>query len=216
MNIKKIISLLVIIAMICLSVVSFAACNDNGGDNAAGSNGAENAEGEAGPEPQSFLREAATGDRNNYGGSVGYEFEVLSDITVSAVGRPLNGEMNRPHTIRIWEVSTQTLLASAEVTPDSPLDALGFKTAPLNAPLMLKAGERYRIVSSEEVDGDMWYDVGVSEDDAADLVPSNTALITTPVFTNENEWDSYPANEWNPGGIRGYVGATFYYLLTSE
>ena len=209
MKMKRIIVLLLIV---CIAVIpalfSFAACEKK---EETGGGDSENAE-DAGPAAQSFLKEAATGDRDNYGGSVGYEFECVADITVSAVGRPLNGEMNNSHTIYIWEVSSQTLLAKATVTPDSPLDALAFKTAPLANPIALKAGEKYRIVSSEENGGDKWYDIGTSPDDAPDLLPTADGIITTPVFTGEGEWDSYPSNEYNPGGVKGYVGVTFYYV----
>jgi len=205
MNIKKVISFVLITSLVCLVMLaSFAACEKKEG-------GKE----ESAPPAISFMKEAATGDRNNYGGSVGYEFECLADMTVASVGRPLNGEMNNSHTIRIWQSSTETLLASAEVTPDSPLDTLGFKTADLDTTLTLKAGEKYRIVSSEENEGDKWYDVGVAEGDAPDLKPTDDAKITTPVFTGEGAWDTYPGNVHNPGGIKGYTGVTFYYHLVA-
>jgi len=210
MKTKKIIAMILIICIAIIPVlVSFTACEkkeENGGSSSSG------------PQPKSFMKEAATGERNDYGGSVGYEFECLADMTVSAVGRPLNGEMNNSHVIRIWEVSSQTLLASAEVTPDSPLDALGFKTANLSNNITLKAGEIYRIVSAEEKEGDKWYDFGTSADQFPDLVPTDDCKIITPVFTGESEWDSFPMNAYNPEGAvnKGYTGVTFYYLLASE
>jgi len=208
--------------LLCVILFAFASCGDdeaqdNADNNGSGENGGSS--GSADPEPKSFLKKAETGDRNNYGGSVGYEISVLADMQVTAVGRPVSGEMNQAHTIYIWEVSSQNLLASAEVTPDSPIDSLGFKTAQLSSPVILKAGEFYRIVSAEFVDGDMWYDVGTAADDPIpDLQPNDEAMITTPVFTGEgaDEQGSYPANEWNPGGIRGYVGVTFYYVPVTE
>ena len=204
MKVKKLISLLLIISMVFLLGVTFAACEkkdeDGGGE-------------DGGAKAISFLKEAATGERNDYAGSVGYEVKCLADMTVSAVGRPLNGEMNNSHTIYIWEVSSQTLLGSAEVTPESTLDDLGFKTAQLSSPISFKAGESYRIVSSESAEGDKWYDVGVEENDAPELVPTADCEIITPAFTGEDV-ASYPANEHNPGGKnKGYVGATFYYTL---
>jgi len=217
MKSKKILLKILSAAIIlCVALFAFTACGDdakdnNGGNNAGGENPADE-----GPVPQSFLKKAETGERNNYGGSVGYEILVSTDIEVTAVGRPLNGEMNQAHTIYIWEVSSESLLASAEVKPDSPLDSLGFKTAQLSSPVILKAGQSYRIVSAEFVDGDAWYDVGTSADDPIpDLQPTDVAVITTPAFTGEgaDAQKSYPGNEWNPGGIRGYVGATFYYTV---
>ena len=221
MKIKKLIPLILVISMICVLTLAFSACADDKedgnnddvkGDDAA----AENQPEESAPEPQSFLKKAETGERNNYNGSVGYEILCLSDITVSAVGRPLNSEMNDSHTVYIWEVSTQNLVASAEIKPDAPLDNLGFKTARLSSPVTLKAGESYRIVSSEYKDGDKWYDVGTAETDPIpDLQPNSECEIVTPAFSGENEHGSYPNNQYNPGGLRGYVGVTFYYLPVS-
>ncbi|MCL2772034.1 MAG: hypothetical protein FWD71_01675 [Oscillospiraceae bacterium] len=163
---------------------------------------------------KSFLTAAATGDRNNYNGPVGYEFQCNADMTVTFVGRPLNGEMLDSHVIYIWDVSAQSLLATVAVMPDSPLDALGFKIAPLSAPLVLKKDQQYIIVSSEQTDGDKWYDVGVAETDAPELSPTPDCTIITPAFGNEDDYDSYPANVYNPGGQnKGYTGVTFYYTL---
>jgi len=221
-KIKKIVSVLLVFALVCLTALfTLASCEEKtGGDTGkTDANGGENGENgeDAGPQPQSFLKEAATGQRNNYGGSVGYEFECLADMTVSAVGRPLNGEMNQSHTIRIWEVESQALLASATVTPESPLDSLGFKTAQLATPITLKAGTVYRIVSAEEKDGDMWYDFGTKADEFPDLKPGGDCRIITPAFSAEGAEGQaeYPAFEYLPEGAvnKGYVGVTFYYVL---
>lgn len=173
----------------------------------------EEEEKESVSETKSFLTEAATGSRNDYNGSVGYEFECLSDITVTSVGRPLNGAMNQTHKVYIWEVSTLTLLATAEVKPDSSLDEQGFKTARLDKTITLKAGEKYRISGAEYTDGDKWYDVSQTEV----LKTTGDCKITMPVYTNPNCHDLYPINTYNPpgGGVKGYVGITFYYQTES-
>lgn len=161
-------------------------------------------------EVKSFITEAATGTRNDYNGSVGYEFECLTDMTVSYVGRPWGGAMNQSHTVYIWEVNTMTLLASATVGSDSPLDGLGYKIAQLDKPVNLHAGEKYRIVSSETTGGDRWYDVSQSYN----LIPTGDCQIITPVYTDEGAHLSYPKNTYNPGGVKGYVGVTFYYAVS--
>jgi len=218
-NKKILLKILTAAIMLCVVLFAFASCGDDNNDtqeNGGGNAGNDNDE-NAGPAPVSFLQKAETGDRNNYGGSVGYEILVNADIQVTAVGRPVSGEMNQAHTIYIWEVSSETLLASAEVTPDSPVDSLGFKTAQLGSPIILKAGESYRIVSAEFDGGDMWYDVGVEDSvGIPDLQPTASATITTPVFTDGEAHGSFPGNVHNPGGIRGYVGVTFYYIPVSE
>ena len=211
MNIKKIISVFLIFSLIALTaLLSFTSCKDKADGDDTNGDGED-----SGPKAQSFLKEAATGERNDYAGSVGYEFECLADMTVSAVGRPQNGTMDSAHTIRIWEVGAETLLASAEVNPDSPLDALGFKTAKLSSPITLKAGVSYRIVSAEYIDGDMWYDFGTSADEFPDLVPTDDCKMITPAFSENEGWDAYPGNQYNPDGAvnKGYVGVTFYYVL---
>jgi len=91
------------------------------------------------------------------------------------------------------------------------MDDAGFMMADLDNVITLYAGDRYRIVSSETHGGDSWYDVS----DAYNLIPTADCRITTPVFTNEMETDEYPANVWNPGGIKGYTGVTFYYELSA-
>ncbi len=160
---------------------------------------------------KSFLIEAATGERNDYDGSVGYEFTCLEDMAVSHVGRPLNGAMNNAHMVGIWEVNTKTLLASADVRPDSPLDALGFKTAQLDTTLTLKAGETYRIVSAETAGGDKWYDVG----QANSLLPNAECAIVTAAYTAPGAHAAFPENTYCLGGNKGYTGVTFYYKLGS-
>lgn len=201
---------------------------ENKEENGANEENLETAEPEPEPEPEtepeptesaadiianakSFLKEAATGERNDYTGAVGYEFQCLADITVIAVGRPLNGEMYDSHMIYIWSVGSTELLAAAEVTPKSPLDELGFKVARLDTPVMLKSGESYRIVSSEYAGGDQWYDVGTTPDGSPELLPNDECMIIIPAFSGEDT-EVYPENQYDPGGInKGYTGVTFYY-----
>ena len=154
----------------------------------------------------SFVTSVPAGTRNNYTGSLGYEFEALADMTVSSVGRPLNGAMNGSHRINIWEVSTQRLIAHGTVTPASPLEN-GFKVAPLNTTITLKAGERYRIVSAETAGGDLWYNI----DQSGTLQVTGAARIITSV--NTGSVNSYPNTLRNAGENKGFVGVTFFYTL---
>jgi len=156
---------------------------------------------------RSFLLEAATGGKNDYNGSLGYEFEVLEDMVVSYVGRPLNESMRFSHEVYIWDANTMSLLGSGTVRPDSPLDALGFKVAQLSSDIVLYAGGLYRIVSAEIAGGDRWYDV----EQPKGLMPVSVSRITAAVFTDAGAHFSYPHNTLDAVGIRGPVGATFYY-----
>jgi len=161
---------------------------------------------------KSLVLQAPPGERNNYNGSVGYEIEALADMTVTHLGRPLNDTMNETHMVYIWHVGTGSLIASGNVRPDSPLDAAGFKVVELAAPVTLKRGERYRIVSDETVGGDKWYDIT----DTFIMTLSADARFTTSVWANEGGFGVYPSNSLVPVGIRSHVGATFYYKLTGE
>ena len=244
-NKKRLFALISVAILFCFALLAFASCASDKDEPASESNDAEEqpaSEANGGdapseqsttaepttPEPKteepisdidatSFLKVAEIGDRNDFTGSLGYEFVCQADVQVVAVGRPINGKMYDPHTIDIWEVGTKTLLASAEVAPDSPRDALEFRFVYLDEPIILKAGESYRIASSEEAGGDWWYDCGSTgdEEDIPDLQPGESGQILNCVFTGDV--GEFPSSAWNPGekSGRGYVGPTFYYVPVS-
>ncbi|MCL1835405.1 MAG: DUF5011 domain-containing protein [Oscillospiraceae bacterium] len=161
---------------------------------------------------KSLLSTAPTGTRNDYNGAVGYEIECLADITITHLGRPLNGAMNSTHRVSIWNTRSNLLVAYADITPDSPLDAAGFKVAALDAPVVLCKGELYRIVSAETNGGDSWYDVR----DAQVMDLSGDFRFTTSVYSYEGGQSVYPSFTYDPDGVRGHVGATFYYTVNAE
>ena len=158
----------------------------------------------------SFLSEALFGTRNDYTGSVGYEFELKTDVIVTALGRPQNEMMKQSHMIYIWSVRDQSIVARAEVTPNSYLDEMGFKKIDLDIPILLYSGEKYRIVSDEISGGDAWYDVR----DTKEMTLSDVGDFTTSVWSEQH--GHYPVNTYDPIGIRGHVGLTFYYTLKGE
>jgi len=174
------------------------------------------------PEPQtpadipselkSLLLEAPAGTRNDYNGSVGYEVECLADMTVTHLGRPLNGTMNDTHRVSIWNTKTNLLVALADIKPNSPLDSAGFKVAELDVPIVLQKGEKYRIVSAETSGGDSWYDVR----DAQVMILSGDFRFTTSVYSYVGGHNAYPSFTFDPVGIRGHVGATLYYTVNEE
>ncbi|MCL1848977.1 MAG: DUF5011 domain-containing protein, partial [Clostridiales bacterium] len=160
---------------------------------------------------QSFLAEAPSGSRNDYDGSVGYEFECLMDMTVSLVGRPQNGQMNDSHLISIWHAASQEVVAAAVVYPDSPLDGAGFKVVELDEPVILHEGQRYRIVSAETYGGDRWFDIS----QAGSFLLTGSATVTTAAYTDSGDPTQYPGNS-NAAGAKGYVGPTFYYVVNEH
>ena len=160
----------------------------------------------------SFITSAIEGNRNDYTGMVGYEFEPRSDMTVSSIGRPVSGTMIQSHTITIWDVSTKSLLASGTVTPSSLTDSNGFKVANLDKTITLKAGQRYRIVSTELSGGDKWLCITESPN----LIPTGDCRIIIPVYSDPGVMSDYPSNTYTIAGVKGYVGVTFYYEAITE
>ncbi len=168
-------------------------------------------------EPSSFLTQASQGERFDFGGDVGYEFILNEDVIISALGRPDNsneGGMKEEHTIYIWQVDTEELIVSATVTPDSPVDALGFRTVALDKEYTLLKDTAYRIVSTEIAGGDSWYDIGTAPDGVS-LFPGEIGVITGPKFTETN--GTFPSNVGPEVDENdGYVGNTFYYITAAE
>jgi hypothetical protein len=119
--------------------------------------------------------------------------------------------MNSTHRIYLWEVSTQQLIATADVRPTSLLEN-GFRVAELGVAVTLKAGEKYRIVSSETTGGDLWFNV----DQQGALTVSNHARITTSVSTATDANATYPESIRDMGENKGFVGVTFFYQLIND
>lgn len=85
-------------------------------------------------------------------GQQGIQFTCgASNLTVGALGRgtPSGHPLTASHTIRVWDVSTQTQIASAVVDGNSPVTSNGFAYATLQTPITLVAGHSYRIASTE-------------------------------------------------------------------
>ena len=133
-------------------------------------------------------------------GTFGYEFIPSQNIVVTALGRAVSGSMNQNHTIYLWQVSTQSLVASAIVTPASPTDALGYKYTTFGTPVNLTNGTTYRITSDESEGGDPFMFVG--------SISNHTALATV----TQSVWgfaSVYPTIA-NGDPDNGYVPPTFY------
>jgi hypothetical protein len=101
----------------------------------------------------------AASPRNNYTGTIGYEFQVgANDIVVTDLGRlRLAGNANS-HTVWLTD-NKATRMASVSVDMSTG-SAEAFNYAAIT-PLRLAAGQKYRIFSGEvDSDGDNWYDAG--------------------------------------------------------
>ncbi|MHB1152586.1 MAG: DUF4082 domain-containing protein [Eubacteriales bacterium] len=165
-------------------------------------------------DPVPFLSIAATGERNDFTGNVGYRFKMNEDVVVTSMARPINGGITANHTVYLWEFETETLLTSVTITTTTPADSLGFLTMALTAPVTLKAGIEYCLVSEETADGDKWYDFGTGPDGET-LSPNSDGTIMSPCFTGEN--GVFPSSEYSPGeDNEGYVGVTIFYVKAAD
>lgn len=95
--------------------------------------------------------------RNDFTGSLGYCFTTTETLEVYALGRPENEGLTANHGVRIWNSTTQEMVAEVVITPTSPLKD-GFRYEVLSAPVTLDASTTYLIVSDEEAGGDVWFD----------------------------------------------------------
>lgn len=128
----------------------------------------------------------------------GYYFEPKVDLTIGALGRPGEG-MQQEHRMLVWEASITAadaredgsrlnwdadrheawIVADVTIKPGSP-DENGFKYETLPAPLTLKAGTIYMIVSLEYAGGDPVMSKGnlmMNPDNMTDFYDSSMVYI---------------------------------------
>lgn len=95
--------------------------------------------------------------RNDFAGALGYTFTTTETLEVYALGRPENEGLTADHGVRIWNVSTQELVAEVTITPTSPIKD-GFRYEVLATPVTLETLTKYLVASDEEAGGDVWFD----------------------------------------------------------
>jgi uncharacterized protein len=147
-----------------------------------------------------FFNQPYTGTRNDFTGTVGYQFVPSQNITVTALGRSVSGTMNVSHPVRIWKTSDQSVVASITVTASSPRDACGYAYELLPSSITLASGTSYRIASYETSGGDQWRDLG-------DI--SNHGAIASISYGVCDYGDVYPGSNFGSSN-QGYVPVTFY------
>lgn len=113
------------------------------------------------------------GDRNDFYGCVGYEFQPLQNITVYGLIRGNRTPVTSSHLLKLWRVSDTTELASVDINDSSPLDRFGTPYELLATPLRLTANTLYRIASNESIGGDSW----------------KTNLLLDPTYINTSIFD---------------------------
>jgi len=99
--------------------------------------------------------------RNNWNGSVGFQFQVGSaPLVVTELGRWVVSGNSGTHTVQLFN-SVGTPLPGGSVTVNTAGQIAGeFAYAPLNTPLTLAANTTYAVMSQEVGGGDQWYDYG--------------------------------------------------------
>lgn len=99
---------------------------------------------------------AGSSPRNDFDGTVGFVFDVTSEVTVTHLGRWIISGNSQSHDIGIWN-SGGTLQGS--VTVNASGAPVGYLYEPLGSPVVLPVASGYRIGSLEDDGGDQWYNV---------------------------------------------------------
>nr|CCA25867.1 HECT E3 ubiquitin ligase putative [Albugo laibachii Nc14] len=104
-----------------------------------------------------------TGDKDHFDGQIGFQFEAVSTFCILALGRSVNSSRNggcllRAHSLRLWEESSQILIAKTIVNSSSKIDSMGYVFEILQTPVKLMQGKLYRLTTHEYANsGDPWY-----------------------------------------------------------
>lgn len=110
-----------------------------------------------------FFNGSVEGNRNDWNGQVGFQFVARRNFTILHLGRSsagsFSGTLNENATVTIWDVSTKTAIARANVGPTSHFDG-NYYFETLNAPLFLQNGSTYRITQRTVQGMTPWYDGG--------------------------------------------------------
>ena len=107
------------------------------------------------------------------------------------------------HLIQIWDVNTQSVVASRTVSPSSSTDSMGYKYETFSTPVPLNSGTTYRITSYETYGRDPWFDFGLISNH------SGIAVINTSAWSENSSQSSFPESTYGNNNY-GHVVATFY------
>jgi len=158
-------------------------------------------------EMDSFFKTVCDPTRNDYSGVTGIEFTANEDINVLAIGRPVTTTFTQDHTVTLWRTADQEKVAEVVVGPNSPVYEVengNYAYAMLDAPVMLPAGETYRLMSEEFAGGDNW---------ATCYMATPGTDITDVASINGIPYGptgQYPTN-FDPTPNKVDIGCTFFY-----
>lgn len=141
------------------------------------------------------LGTAPTANRNNFSGSVGYQFSAGSDLTITALGRVVGSTFASSHKVILWS-DTGTNLGEVTITTSSPtLNGWAYEMLP--SPVSLTHNTRYRIGVTETSGGDNWKDTSI-------LTDYDTSFIGQPYTAYSTTQDAFPNIS---GGVAPYAFA---------
>ena len=112
--------------------------------------------------------------RNDFTGTVGYQFEVLADCTIHSLARWVLAGNSSVRNVKLWS-DAGALLASTSVNL-SNFSSGDWAEAAIS-PITLNGGELYRISSYETINQDEWYDLAVPlSEDNIDVIKAYYSL----------------------------------------
>mgnify|MGYP001163415022 CR=1 FL=1 len=142
--------------------------------------------------------------RNNFQGWVGMAVQLgPAPVVVTQLGRMIAPGNTRTHVVKIVDAITTADLGAVTVdlgTPAAPVRE--FKYAILDPPVTLIANGRYFIVSHEETNGDLWFDLPTTVQTTA------VAAVESGVYNDDNDAAGYLV-QGGPG--QTYVPVNFFY-----
>lgn len=142
---------------------------------------------------------------NNYSGALGFQFTVLQNLIINALGRKYLVGNTQNHVVNLWSAAAGgTLLASATVLAASSSDANGFKFATIS-PVTLVPGVTYTIAVDEVNGGDTWVS-GVSNPVLNGLFGPRVVAA----YTNVGGASTYPTNT---NGTGAYDAASMQFVV---
>lgn len=136
----------------------------------------------------------SNGTRNNFTGTVGFQFTVgASNLNVTQLGRWVVSGNSLTHDITIYDVAAATVIGTVTVNT-SGAPAAAYLYGNLSSAVTLVAGKSYGIESSEVNGGDLWFENAAVTNDAV------MGTINFGLFNHTNP---------NAGGSNSFVPPNF-------
>lgn len=152
-----------------------------------------------------IIQSTPVAERNDFTGVIGFEFTANRELTIRFVGKTTPAPFANEHAVKIWRVSDQTCVASANVGPASEVDANGFSFAECSeGEVTLQAGQTYRICSDESSGGDAF----VNATNMSGSYSTSDITVTAGCFGSSQ--GAYPASKSGAGIGFGFTICNLY------